>query len=672
MSTVKISQLPTLVNLDANTANSLFMGVDKTTGVTGKFTAHTLAQGLFSNEVLNVGNKPVTLPNTVAQFSAAGESYIQTNLVNTNDGGTADIVVTANSGTDSTFFIDMGFANKNFQPGYEFNNLGTAIYPMDGYLYAQGQTGQSGGNLVIGSTTTGTSVSLIAGGYNSENVVAKITGDGFNLVNDHGITFSDGSSQTHSATFAESFANGAFARANSAASFANGAFVSANASYDSQNTTASFANGAFTRANSGYGQANSAASFANGAFVAANSGATFANAAFSKANSAVQNTASIVLRELILSGNLIANSTGQGIFTDTITSNTATFSNNVIVLGNLTANTLLGNVFFSNVVTGKSVSNYIQWFPQYNSPAQQDGQVWYSANTISLIQDTDVVGDRPAISKVLFERVYNGTGSTIPASSWVRLAGGVTSNSAPYIQLADATSAVNSTVEGFIKVAIPSGAYGFLYTRGIVSDFDASTFGNNGQQLFLSTTPGQASNVAPTGANSVVQVAKLLSNGSANGKVQVAIANQQAYGKTNGSILFANNNLIQASNTAIIDEANGTFYVPNGILYNSRSYPAAQTAITLNFKNDTWVRTNVAANMAVTLGNFVAGSDIVLFITNTSTGGGAAHTITHGCSAINSTVGATTFTLSGGTTARIKYYSFDGDLANTYASISYA
>jgi hypothetical protein len=127
-----------------------------------------------------------------------------------------------------------------------------------------------------------------------------------------------------------------------------------------------------------------------------------------------------------------------------------------------------------------------------------------------------------------------------------------------------------------------------------------------------------------------------------------------------------------ASNTAIINESAGTLYVPNGLVYNQRNYPAAQTAITLNFQTDTWVRTNVSTNLAVTLGNFVAGSDIVLFITNTSTGGGSAHTITHGAPALNSTVGATTFTLSGTTTARIKYYSFDGDLANTYASISYS
>lgn len=629
MATVKISELSPITAINANTANTLLMGVDIPTGITGKFTAHTLAQGLYSNEVLNVGGNPVTLPNTVAQFALAGQSYVQTNLVNTNDGGSADIVVTANTGTDSTYFIDMGYVNKDYEPGSEFNNIGTAVNRLDGYIYAQGSTGNTwGGNLIVGSTTTGKEIRFIAGGGSTENVVARMNAT--SIVLNHPLVFADGTVQ-------------------------NTAIGS----------TGTYANAAFLQANTPSYTANSASLYANGAFIQA-------NAAFTKANSAVQNTATIQLQSLVLTGNLTANSIGQGISVDRVTSNSATFTQDVIVLGNLTANTLLGNVFFSNIVTGQSVSNSIQWFPQAISPAQQDGQVWYSSNTISLVQDTDVAGDRPSISKVLFERVYNTTGSSIPNNSWVRLAGGVTPNSVPFIQLADATSAANSQVEGFVKVGIANGAYGFVYTRGIVDGINASTFGNNGQLLFLSTTPGQASNVAPTGANSVVSVAKILSNGSANGKLQVVIANQQAYGKANGSVLFANNNLIQASNTAIINEANGTFYVPNGIIYNQRSYPAAQTAITLNFATDTWVRTNVSTNLVVTLGNFIAGSDIVLFITNTSTGGGAAHTITHGCSALNSTVGATTFTLSGATTARIKYYSFDGDLANTYASISYS
>ena len=322
MSTVKISQLPTLANLDANTSNSLFMGVDVTSGVTGKFTAHTLAQGLFSNEILNVGNNQTFLPNTIAQFYASGNSYIQTNIVNSNDGGTADMVITANTGTDTTYFVDFGFANKDFVPGSEYNSLGTAIYPLDGYLYVQGDEGELGGNLTIGTTTSNTEIKFVAGGYNAGNVIAKIKHGGLYLVNDHPLTFSDGSVQESSAIFAESFANGAFVHANAAYTTTNTNVTFAGNAYDKANSGATFANAAFTRANSGYGVANSGASFANGAFVmsnsayaAANSGATFANAAFTransayaKANSALANTSGIFDGSLIITQNLDVNS----------------------------------------------------------------------------------------------------------------------------------------------------------------------------------------------------------------------------------------------------------------------------------------------------------------------------------------------------------------------------
>ncbi|NCX06305.1 MAG: hypothetical protein EBW68_11080, partial [Actinobacteria bacterium] len=130
MSTIKITQLPLITQLNANTSNTVFVAVDAQAGITGKFTATTLAAGLYANNVLNVGNNAITLPNTVAQFALRGESYVQTNFINLSNGGTADHVITANTGTDSTYFVDMGFANKDYAPGSEFNNIGTAIEPM--------------------------------------------------------------------------------------------------------------------------------------------------------------------------------------------------------------------------------------------------------------------------------------------------------------------------------------------------------------------------------------------------------------------------------------------------------------------------------------------------------------------------------------------------------------
>lgn len=56
MSTVKISQLPNLINLDANTSNTILIGVNVSSCVTSQFTIQTLSARLYANNTLNVGN----------------------------------------------------------------------------------------------------------------------------------------------------------------------------------------------------------------------------------------------------------------------------------------------------------------------------------------------------------------------------------------------------------------------------------------------------------------------------------------------------------------------------------------------------------------------------------------------------------------------------------------
>ena len=351
----------------------------------------------------------------------------------------------------------------------------------------------------------------------------------------------------------------------------------------------------------------------------------------------------------------------------------------MVVLGNLTANTLLGNIFFSNVTTVTTQSNSILWTTQAGAVTQQTAQLWYYANTQSLILDTDIPGDRLSISKVLFFRVFNTTGATIPANSFVRLVAGVTANQIPLIALADATSAANATVAGFVKVAIANGAYGFAYSQGIVEDLNTTGIASTGDILFLSTTPGRASNVAPIdGSNTVVQLGRVINSDATSGKLFIQNQLRQAYGRPNGALLYAFANNITASNTLNINESIGrlnvssTLYAANGIINRSNTYPSTQTTITIDMATDTWVRANVGASLGITPSNFVPGTEVTVVATNPNTGGGANRTITHGCSGLNSSVGALTFTLGGTTTAFLKYYSFGNDIANTYVQVTYS
>jgi hypothetical protein len=596
MSTVKITQLPTLENLDANTSNSLFMGVDVTSGVTGKFTAHTLAQGLFSNEVLNVGNNQTFLPNTVAQFYASGGSYIQTNLVNSDDGGTADIVVTANTGTDSTYFIDVGFANKDFVPGFEFNNLGTAIYPLDGYLYAQGEEGELGGNLTIGTTTTGTEIKFVASGHDAENIIAKIKHGGLYLVNDHALTFSDGSVQESSATFAESFANGAFIQANSAYDTVNTNITFAGNAYTKANSGATFANASFARANSGYGQANSAAAFANAAFTTANNevgGFLRANSAYAKANAALANTSGTFDGDLTITGNTQAQLVNTG---------------NLVVVG--TAN-VLGTL---NIV-GAVLMNATLVLANSNFTATESAVTISASSTIATPSNDGymihISGKNGVASRVVTDSYGTGAYSLY------------------------AGRAARGTVES--PTALQSG--------DVIARFSGNGYG---------TTKYQTIGV---------------------GRIDFVAAENFTDANTGSQIKFWNcpvgSNVLTNIATFNGDSATFTGHIEpqKGFVYTPTVYPGAQTAITINMTTNSVVRAQTAAGLVVTLSDLLAGKEVVVWITNTA---GTNQTFTHGVSALNSSVNATTYSIPGTSTILARYMSIDGTTQNTFVAITHA
>ena len=191
MATTKISQLPAIHTITANTANTIFVAVDLLNGTTGKLSANVVADGLYSYNPLKVGTKPILLPNTIGQFSESSDLYVQVNLHNDDNDGTADYVVTANTGSDTQYYVDLGYTNDSYDNTNPNNSLGTSIEPLSGYLYVQGGE-YATGNLVIGTTIGGTETRFIAGGVNSENVVSKITQSGLKFVNNKGIIFSDG------------------------------------------------------------------------------------------------------------------------------------------------------------------------------------------------------------------------------------------------------------------------------------------------------------------------------------------------------------------------------------------------------------------------------------------------------------------------------------------------
>ena len=155
---------------------------DDTSGNT-RLQANTLLNFDTSNTTLSLGYTAYTpLPNTMFQATGSSKWYVQNNIQNLNNEGSADYVVTADNGSDTKGYIDMGIAGG----GYTYDGFHK---PNDGYLYVAGDTGQGLGNLWIGTAVANTQNQTIGSlifhlGYESTaNVVGWVSRRGHNPAN---------------------------------------------------------------------------------------------------------------------------------------------------------------------------------------------------------------------------------------------------------------------------------------------------------------------------------------------------------------------------------------------------------------------------------------------------------------------------------------------------------
>ena len=598
MSTVKISQLPNIPGgLNANTSNSLFLGVDIPTGITGKFTATQLAERLYANNVLNVGDNPVVLPDVVAQFAGDSEAYLQVNLLNSVANGSADYVVTADIGTDTTYYIDLGINNSNYSTN-----------PLDGYVLVAGDgTSDPGGNLMLGSITSGKQIEFVLGGFEQANVVARmIDGTGFRLVKKP-IIFADGTSQNTAAASA-SFSQEAFATANVAAANTVAINTLATAAYGRANTASG--NTVALQAQMSTTNTNVAAvnTFAQSAFNSANAGVTLATAAYSKANNALANTSGIFDGDLTVTGNIIVFGT---------TSSTGPLST-----GNLIANgtsTLVGNVTM-------------------DANTYMTGAV--TVNSTMVLANSNFSATEAAF------RITAAGSSQIPTQSGT---------------LMQLTSKANTPARVLIdSFGTSNAAYSIIAGRSARGTVNAPTpTQNNDILLRIAGNSYGTTGYAPFGAARIDFVATENQTDTARGSRILF------YNTPNGSNAV---NQIASFNADSV-YFTGTVAPQKGFIYTPTMLQGAQTAFTIDFSTTSLIKAELTADLTISLSNFVYGKVVEVWLTNTS---GNQRTVTHGCTALNSTTNSTTFNMSATSSAYLRYFSIDGDLANTFVSVQFA
>jgi hypothetical protein len=233
---------------------------DKIVSANIEVSSNLVAENVIAHTALYVGIADIShtpLANSLGYFTGNSSPYVQVNVENIDSNGSADWVATADVGSDETFYTDLGIQNSGHADG--------TIQPLDGYLLVQGNTGQIGGNLVIGtiSGTPGQEIRVVVGGNEESNVVLKITETGLQMVK--------GDITSNITTRISNVSNSAFAQANLAYNAANSVVTTGQANVGAGLIVVTgITNSAFGQANLAYDKANAANSLAQAAYNYAN------------------------------------------------------------------------------------------------------------------------------------------------------------------------------------------------------------------------------------------------------------------------------------------------------------------------------------------------------------------------------------------------------------------
>ena len=704
MPSVKISELPVLTQLSANNANTVFVVVDKTTNTTSQFSTTVLAQGLYANNILNVGtsNTGLLLPNSVAQFISNTTIFSQVNFQNINSKGSGDIVITADNGDNANNYLDLGVQGSNMDadPSFDLPN-------NDGYLYMHGKDAQKQGNLWIGTATSNTDLIFFTGDHKQANEVARIE-DGVGLSLKMPIKFVDGTTQN---TAASSAAVTLAAQANTIITQGVDA---------TQNTNITTAN-------------------------------NHAWAAFTKANNALANTTGTFAGDLTITGNLIVSNTatinGTLISTLTANGNVSAYASKHLVEYNPTTKALT----YSS--TPDASSPYITGYSQeiHVSPVAFNdsgkGTIGDPVKTIArakqllaLAFETTAVNQRKTIVLHPGDYVENITidtqytvlttheliGKSTTLSGTLTLATGCTVDGLKMTNLVISGTSANGSIDIIgCTVTTSTTKTSSAYTNFRGCDLSSSTLSITGTgtvvmvggNYFTTTVNNAAASVLAKAVVSMgpvtltagtMQISDTLiyaATNSANAITQsvgsvLTLNNSQTlipdltnvarnsfggfysilhsvYDKTNSTFGGTSLNAISYSQYINADNLNvqgnvtitGTVSPVKGFIYTPSILVGAQTAFTIDFSTTSLIKATLAADCTISLSNYIAGKVVEVWLTNT---GGLTRTVTHGCSATNSSENATTFSIPGTSSAYLRYFSIDGDNANTFVAVQHA
>lgn len=633
-----------------------------------------------------------TYPNASLQADCDTDGYNQIVLQNHNQGANAsgDFVVVANNGDDSAFYIDMGI-NSNV-----YNNSDYLVTkPNDGYLYV------NGGNLVIGTQTSGKYINFFTGGTNSATAYNRgsINDAGLSMVGNvsannfigNTVATTDGISATGNITGSYVFAlNQISVQGNVIAQNVNTVIVSATGNVvagnvrtgnisASGNITATYLITANTVIDSGIST--------TGTIIAQAITATTVSGTGNITGTTINATTRFISPLISVTGNI----TGGNLLTDGYISTTgnATVGNlqttgRVVVTGNVDA----GNLRTANVVTATTVS------------ATGNVNAAYFNGNGAFLTGLNAFQTVAANGVNLLATSTSGTLTLTPGNNFV-ITGNATTDTAT-LAVADApTFSGNVTGGNILTGGIVSGTGnvigGNIRTAGYVT-----ATGNVTTAGFFVGDGGFISNITVTAGTKIVNGTSYANIAVANGNLVTVIggntvqtttstgANITGYANITGNITTANlavtnkTNLNSNANITITGGIAGQALTTDGTGNLSWTSPTAGNVVTLVGNNSpnidfTYNTTTLiylpTGNVVVNLANYTAGHTARVIIRF-----GTPYTVNMGvANAQQTTEGTTTLPISGagghkivGNQAiQLLYTCFDNTAGNCYVASTF-
>jgi hypothetical protein len=202
-----VSVYASISHADSHIQNQHFIVLSHSISGNNAIEANNYLQFDTANTTLAVGYSAYTpLPNTIYQGTGSSLSYVQNNLQNLNNEGSADYVVTADNGSDSIGFLDMGMAGGAYDFLQSSGETGP-FKPNDGFIQVVGSTGIGKGNLIIATGTANTdftevgSIIMSIGNQTYSNIVGYITRENNSTTGTPTFAFGKGASANSAYTF---------------------------------------------------------------------------------------------------------------------------------------------------------------------------------------------------------------------------------------------------------------------------------------------------------------------------------------------------------------------------------------------------------------------------------------------------------------------------------------